>query len=704
MYWPRFISGVVLIFFASVGVAYLPARAQVLAPQAGPTPDPLIFPSSNTPLQPSGSPGVGSAISEALDAQAKDKITNSAASERTPVAFTNKDMASTYGTIMAWIMSLFAWLLGVAMLTLDYTVYYTVVNMGSYIHNLTAVGVAWRILRDIGNIALIFGFLAVGITTILNVGWYGNGKKFLPGLLMAAVFLNFSLFMTEAVIDAGNLFATQFYTQINGGSLPKADSSGRLTTAGGVALTTGNEGVSNKIMAQLGLQDIYGRALSNTAVFEGANTYLIGFMGTLLFIIASFVIFSLAFILIARFIALVFLMILAPVGFAGLAIPQLEKTAKQWWSTLVEQTITAPILLLLLYIALAVITDAQFLTGFGSANATARWDGFINGTNLIGFAGLLLSFLVAMGLLLSVTYFSKKLGAFGGAWAMKAAGAAAFGSIALAGRGTFGAGGYLLNNKYVQARASKGGVLGYGAKALAFTGRNLENKTFDFRNIRGMDKIRGMPVVGEALAGALEGQKATAKSALDATREGLKYVKPFSGDWWRNQSKEYEKAQAELDRKNNINSGNPAQIKLALKKMSEDEIAELKGIRQGLSSFAEALSPATYNTLSKSPKLLEGEKTKLKAAWDNQFTAANASTTIGRFSTEEVASLDGGTLMKPEVVTTLGTTEFEAIRRKGSLNTAQRRAIYTAMTPAQQADYLDPANDPGGNRKKYWNV
>ena len=89
--------------------------------------------------------------------------------------------------------------------------------MGNYVNNLSAVGVTWRILRDLGNIIIIFGFLAIGITTILNVNWYGGKMKMLPMLLVSAVFLNFSLFITEAVIDTGNLFATQFYTQINGG-------------------------------------------------------------------------------------------------------------------------------------------------------------------------------------------------------------------------------------------------------------------------------------------------------------------------------------------------------------------------------------------------------------------------------------------------------------------------------------------------------
>ena len=59
-------------------------------------------------------------------------------------------------------------------------VYYTVVNMGNWVHGLTAIGTTWRILRDIGNIILIFGFMMAGIATIINYDLYGWSKKALP--------------------------------------------------------------------------------------------------------------------------------------------------------------------------------------------------------------------------------------------------------------------------------------------------------------------------------------------------------------------------------------------------------------------------------------------------------------------------------------------------------------------------------------------
>lgn len=389
-----------------------------------------------------------------------------------------KDDAA-YNGIMMRIMTLFAWLVGVAAITLDNAVYYTVVTMGNYVGHLSAIGVTWRILRDIGNIALIFGFLGIGISVILNVNWYGGKTKMLPMLLVAAVFLNFSLFFTEAVIDTGNLFATQFYKQINGGNAASAKNFD--------AATISNDGISNKIMAQLGLQSIYGQVRQNNKaqeIFKGGNPWIVGFMGILLFIITAFVLFSLAFILISRFIYLIFLIIFAPIGFAGLAVPQLKARADKWWSALFAQTITAPVLLLLLYVALAVITDAQFLTGFGT---TKDWTGFVNG-NYTGFASMMLSFLVAMGLLLLVTIQAKNLSAFGAGKATALAGKLTFGATAFGMRSTAGWGANKASKYLRSTRIARIPIAGTGL-------------------IKGLDKVAtsNMDIRGAKFGGGLKG-------------------------------------------------------------------------------------------------------------------------------------------------------------------------------------------------------
>src|SRR3989344_952587 len=427
--------------------------------------------------------------------------------------------AGFFAPVMQEIMKLFAWLVGVAAITLDTAVYYTVVNMGTYVHNLAAVGVAWRILRDIGNIIIIFGFLAIGITTIMNVGWYGGGTKMLPMLLISAVFLNFSLFFAEAVIDSGNLVATQFYTQINGG-----DPAGAKSFDPGFSIRVRNEGISDKIMGQLGLQTIYNAGKVNPSVFTYGNSLLIGFMGIILFLATAFTLFALAFLLISRFVRLLYLIILAPVGFAGLAVPKLKTMANKWWKDLFDQTISAPVLFLLLYIALAVITDAQFLTGLGGGGKDSSdfWVGFIANGDLPGFASVILSFLVAIGMLLYVVTASKQLSAFGADWAAKTAGKLSFSTTAWAGRTT---GGFLASKGANLARKTWIGRVPLAGTGLVRGLDKIASSSFDVRGIKTLGGLKGGIGIdaGEAQKG---GYKADLKAGIESR---TKYASELKG-------------------------------------------------------------------------------------------------------------------------------------------------------------------------------
>lgn len=424
--------------------------------------------------------------------------------------------------VMGKIASLFAWLFGASAVILDSSVYYTIVGMGEIVnstHGLVSVKSAWTVLRDIGNIVLIFGFLAVGIMTILNTERYGFGTKMIPKLLIAAVFLNFSLFISEAIIDTGNLFATQFYTAINGG-VPATPGFGSVK----------KEGISNKVMSQLGMTTIYGDARNGDLLTTG-SPFLTGFMAILLFCIATFVFFSLAFILIARFVILIFLIIIAPIGFVGMAVPKMEKVAKMWWSKLIDQTITAPVLMLMLYVALKVITDVNFLKSFSvSGNAWTDWVTVPNPENVGSFAGILLSFLVAMGLLLMVTILARKLSAFGANQAItlgnKLSGSAlAFGAPALVGRNTLGAGSKYLQNWALKSKLASKPVIG---RLTTSTLGKVAGASFDIRSsgiVKGVDKTLSKQAgftVGSG--GGKGGFVATEKKAIESR---VDYAKSF---------------------------------------------------------------------------------------------------------------------------------------------------------------------------------
>ncbi len=508
-------------------------------------------------------------IEEALTQEAattENSVADPAAAGTPKTLPPNPDPKEGLNGIMAYIVQLFAWLLGVAIITLDYAVFYTVVTMGTYVNNLSAVGITWQVMRDIGNIVIIFGFLAAGIATIINVDMYGWGKKMLPMLLVAAVFLNFSLFISQAVIDTGNLFATQFYTQINGGQPAGAKISA------GVLTGINNEGISNKIMSSLGLLTIYGDVKNNPKAQELLDNYwTIGFMSIILFLVAAFVMFSLAFILIARFVILLFLIIVAPIGFAGLAVPKLENTAKLWWHNLFEQTITAPVLLLLLYIALRVITDTQFLTGLGATKE--GWTGTV-ANNVSSFASVLISFLIAMGLLLAVVIFSKKMSAFGAAGATKLAGALSFGATAW---GMRTSGGWLAKKGANIARKTWVGRVPLAGTGLVRGLDKIASGSFDVRGIAMGGGLKGIGIdAGEAQKGGYKADlkartESRTKYASELTGRELNDEEKAKQAYWQNEIKKLEKT-----RKNATSVTEIQDINKEIKRIEGEELEKIE--------------------------------------------------------------------------------------------------------------------------------
>lgn len=622
-------------------------------------------------------------------------------------------LEKAFVSVMTTIMTLCAWLLGVAMVMLDNAVLYTVVNMGSYIKGLSAIGVTWEILRNIGNIALIFGFLAIGIATILNANWYG-GKQMIPRLIMGAILLNFSLFMAEAVIDVGNFLATNVYTQINGGvpagvklsatAPASADASivGRTTAAVvSAASSVNNEAISSKIMNQLGLQRIYGDALNkNKELLTQNNIPLVAALGILLFIILAFVMFFLSFILITRFIYLIYAIIIAPVGVVGFVIPQFKGVGEDWLKNLITQSMTAPVMFLLLYVALRIITDASFL-GFG---APPDYLGFIQDAkgnyNLSGFANILISFFVAIGALLGVIYGTNKFGAFGGKWATKAAGAFSFGAMSFAGRGSLGMLGNAFASKRMQSWARTSSIMPgdkYLKRGIVLAGKGLRSSAFDVRNISTATK--GLGAFG---IDAGEGAKMTAQQAHEA-QYGKKAVKA----WFKESADEREKAGREIDFKDaqdNLDTGKITQAQYdavvapQVAKMNTKQLEELDGIKRGVASLVKNLSPQQFESILKSDKLNDAQKDKIKdaryEAVDNAVQAGNIPNlkkAMGALSKGELEAMPAKILAYPLVHNNLSDKQRDTLADSKERTATEKDLVRSTSPVGSVEDIFDKA-------------
>jgi hypothetical protein len=119
---------------------------------------------------------------------------------------------------IAWVTyyipySIGEWFMGIAARTFDVAATLTLSSKlytsGSFLQ------AGWQVTRDFANIffILILLFIALSLTLDIEIG-HANPKKMLASLVMVALVINFSFFITEVVIDLSNSLALVFYNQV----------------------------------------------------------------------------------------------------------------------------------------------------------------------------------------------------------------------------------------------------------------------------------------------------------------------------------------------------------------------------------------------------------------------------------------------------------------------------------------------------------
>ncbi len=110
-------------------------------------------------------------------------------------------------------------LTGLGGLVLNGAIYHTVVNVSENYNNLPAINEAWKVIRDIANMAFIFVLLYAAIQQILGIG--KDVKGLIVRVIVVAVLINFSLFFTKFIIDMSNILALTFYDAMVPGAATK---------------------------------------------------------------------------------------------------------------------------------------------------------------------------------------------------------------------------------------------------------------------------------------------------------------------------------------------------------------------------------------------------------------------------------------------------------------------------------------------------
>ncbi|MEX0919271.1 MAG: hypothetical protein WDZ64_00795 [Parcubacteria group bacterium] len=381
-------------------------------------------------------------------------------------------------TFFAWIsltiLSLASLLTGISGYLLNGVIYHTIVNISENYENIPAINVAWGVVRDVANMGFIFILLYAAIQTILGIG--GDNKKIIVNVIIVAILINFSLFITKVVIDISNVLALLFYEAIVG---PEGVSVALIDTV------LSREGLSNAFMTHLNLTSLY--SVGETVGIESIIT--VGVMGSIMLLVAAFVFFSIAIMFVIRYVVLIFVLILSPLAFLGFVFPEVSKYSNQWREALVGQAFFAPVYFLLTWVTLKIL--ANIMSVFGGSDVTEKNLASIFQTGQGGVLsaesfGMFINFIVIIAFLIITLIISKEWSSKAGSgvsgltkWATGVAGGATLGVAGRFGRGTIGrAGNAIAESEFLKSRAPNS----IAARLALATAKRTGGASFDVRS------------------------------------------------------------------------------------------------------------------------------------------------------------------------------------------------------------------------------
>lgn len=544
--------------------------------------------------------------------------------------------------IVGIILKLVALLTGLAGIILNGVIYLTIVKVSENYSNIPAINEAWKVIRDIANMGFIFVLLYAAIMTILGIG--EDVKKLIVRIVVVAILINFSLFFTKIVIDASNVLAITFYDAI---------APGALNTTGTFDLT--QLGLSNAFMQHLSLTSLYKVAGNGQITIPGIIT--IGVMGSIMLLVAAFVFFAVAIMLVIRYVILILVLILSPIAFIAVILPALKPQATKWKDALIGQAFFAPIYFMLTWVTLSVLggvmNSFQVAVGTTSGSVVSALNGIQTDAdgNVVPNAGtfsMFLNFAVVIAFLIISLIIAKDWANKAGPgvagltkWAMGAAGGATLGMAGRFGRGTVGrAGAAVGESEWLKKRAEKGSM---AARLTLAAGRKTGGASFD---------VRGTPLGGTLEAGKaqkdgfIELKKQQAKREADFATSLAPSAKAIAKD------KTLLGNKAEIDREVNI-----------LEKEKQRKVGELRSSEELKS--AETKEKSAYDAVSK----LEAEA---GAAEDTVKEAKIRELEIAKVKLEEIKKEAGEARKRVREEIERVTTDYDA--RKDALRGTEVKA------------------------------
>lgn len=375
----------------------------------------------------------------------------------------------------------------------------------------------WLIIRQIASLLIVFVGLYLGFMYIL--GKDEKFEKYIPWVIMFALFVNFSYPLVRTAIDISNIVSLKVYVSVVG---PEVLDPVSTKSAGAL------------IMSKLGLQQLAASATADkdgNGIVGSINSVPGALLAVCYVFYTAYIFFMVTALFILRTAALVFLIVASPLLLVDSVLPMLGEKAKLLRKIFFEQLAIGPIFMIMLALTMKFL-DVFSASGKLSASGMSNLGGDTSGATIAVFFNMLMM-LIMLWIMLKVTkstagtlgeYATSAMGTVGGF----ALGAATGGTGLLARKGLGGLAAKARDSKWVTNNQDS--FIGRRAYNLS---NSVANSTFDLRNTAVAGKMAGIGMgmgMGAKLGYDGEAKKKVEEVAARGARIKTKYERDVIKD------------------------------------------------------------------------------------------------------------------------------------------------------------------------------
>jgi hypothetical protein len=192
----------------------------------------------------------------------------------------------------------------------------------------------WLVARNVANVGFVIAFLIIIFSQVSSIGVSNYGvKKMLPRLIIAAIMVNASYFVCELAVDISNILGNSIHNVLN--NIPIFKNAHDFWSGNNQLQTVVSEILDGSIVLGLGV------AAGAAAVFAGVGLILPVLLGAVLGVLVTFLI------LIGREALIILLVVVSPVAFLAMLLPNTETFFKQWRKFFTAMLVLYPLIALL---------------------------------------------------------------------------------------------------------------------------------------------------------------------------------------------------------------------------------------------------------------------------------------------------------------------------------------------------------------------